>query len=253
MGTCNIGYLKLFSIRITLILHIAQYTYWYGALAKGGFWGDYSQWCNFSCGGSRLSFLDPYLVPPMPLKLRHCKYISAYQPLEYNSLMWYTWLPVRHGLPNPIVVCTNERTCSLSSVITKLSYMFSHWFRPHVGLAIHANLRGWVNCTQFQQNSLISGHVFCSTVPVPLVTVGHLTLFSAEINIPAARSVPLYWHWIYELLQWIAMWGMFQPIVGKSIKAGQTIPTLCDPAPLCLPGNRLRKSGWVLPSISCYL
>ena len=69
--------------------------------------------------------------------------------------MWCTGLPVRHSLPNPIVVCT----CSLSSVIIKLSYMFSHWFRPHVGLAIHANLRGWVNCTQFQQNLLISGHV----------------------------------------------------------------------------------------------
>ena len=74
--------------------------------------------------------------------------------------MWYTGLPLRHSLPNPIVVCTNNRTCSLSSVIAKLSYMFSHWSRPHVCLAIHAILRGWVSCTQFQQNSLTSGHVF---------------------------------------------------------------------------------------------
>ena len=88
------------------------------------------------------------------------KDITAYQRLGYNSLMWYTGLPVQHGLPNPIVVCTNERTGSLSSVIAKPSYMFSHWSRPHVGLAIYAIMRGWVNCTQFQQNSLISGHVF---------------------------------------------------------------------------------------------
>ena len=32
-----------------------------------------------------------------------------------------------------------------------------------MGLAIHAILRGWVSCTQFQQNSLISGHVFAIT------------------------------------------------------------------------------------------
>ena len=88
------------------------------------------------------------------------KDITTCQRLGYNSLMWYTGLLVRHGLPNLIVVCTNERTCSLSSAITKLSYMFSHWSRPHLGLAIHAIMRGWVHCTQFQQNSLISGHVF---------------------------------------------------------------------------------------------
>ena len=86
--------------------------------------------------------------------------MTAYQQLGYNSLMWYTGLPLRHSLPNPIVVCTNDRTCSLSSVIAKLSYMFSHWSRPHVCLAIYAILRGWVSCTQFQQNWLISGHVF---------------------------------------------------------------------------------------------
>ena len=61
------------------------------------------------------------------------------------TIMRYARLPVRHGLPNQIVVC--------------LSYNFSHWSRPHVGLAFHAIMRGWVNCTQFQQNSLISGHV----------------------------------------------------------------------------------------------
>ena len=77
------------------------------------------------------------------------KDMTAYQRLGYNSLMWCTGLPARHSLPNPIVVCT----CSLSSVIIKLSYMFSHWFTPHVGLAIHANLRGWVNCTQFVRPS----------------------------------------------------------------------------------------------------
>ena len=34
--------------------------------------------------------------------------------------MWYSGLTVRHGFPNPIVVCTNERACSLNSVIGKL-------------------------------------------------------------------------------------------------------------------------------------
>ena len=38
--------------------------------------------------------------------------------------------------------------------------MFFHWSRPQLGFAIHAILRGWVNCTQFQQKMLISGHVF---------------------------------------------------------------------------------------------
>ena len=32
-----------------------------------------------------------------------------------------------------------------------------------MGLAIHAILRGWVSCTQFQQKALISGHVFMMT------------------------------------------------------------------------------------------
>ena len=74
--------------------------------------------------------------------------------------MGYTGLPLRHSLPNPIVVYTNDRTRSLGSVIAKLSYMFSHWSRPHVCLAIRAILRCWVSCTQFHQNSLISGLVF---------------------------------------------------------------------------------------------
>ena len=63
---------------------------------------------------------------------------------------------VQHGLPNPILICTNKRTNSLSSVIAKPSHKFSHWPRPHVGLAFPAIMRGWVNCTQLQQNSLIA-------------------------------------------------------------------------------------------------
>ena len=43
-------------------------------------------------------------------------------------------LPVRLGLPNPIVLCTYERTCRLSSVIAKLKLhglplvQTTHWF-----------------------------------------------------------------------------------------------------------------------------
>ena len=76
------------------------------------------------------------------------------------SYMWYTRLPVRHGLPNPIVVCTNERRCSKDLWLQSLSYTFFHWSRPHVGLATPAFLRGWVSSVQFQQNWLIGGHVF---------------------------------------------------------------------------------------------
>ena len=70
------------------------------------------------------------------------KAIIAYQRLGYDSLTLYTGLHVQHGLPNPIVVSINARTCSLSSAIAKPSYMFSHWSRPHVGLAIYAIMRG---------------------------------------------------------------------------------------------------------------
>ena len=81
--------------------------------------------------------------------------MPTYQRLGYNSLIWHTGFPVQHGLPNPIVVWTIERSDRLSSVIAKPSYMFFHWSRPHVGLAFHAIMRGWVSCTQFQQNSLV--------------------------------------------------------------------------------------------------
>ena len=106
------------------------------------------------------SFIQRYIDTFLCTQHHKCKDTTTYQRLGHNSLMWYTGLPVRHSLPNPIVVWTNEMTCSLSSLITKLSYMFSHWSRPQLGLAIHAIMRGWVHCTQFQQNSLISGHVF---------------------------------------------------------------------------------------------
>ena len=46
--------------------------------------------------------------------------MTTFQRLGYNSHIRYTGLPVWHGLPNPIVFCTNERICSLSSVIKKL-------------------------------------------------------------------------------------------------------------------------------------
>ena len=74
--------------------------------------------------------------------------------------MWYTGLPLRHGLPKPIVVCTTENTCSKALWLQSLSYTFFHWSRPHVGLATPAFLRGWVSSIQFQQNWLIGGHVF---------------------------------------------------------------------------------------------
>ena len=54
-------------------------------------------------------------------------------------------LTVWHGLPNPIMVFTNERTCSLS-----LSCMFFHWSRPQWGLSIHAFLRGCVMVPYFK-------------------------------------------------------------------------------------------------------
>ena len=78
---------------------------------------------------------------------------TTHQRLGYNSLMWYTGLPVRHGLPNPIVVCTNERTRSLSSVIAKVSYVLFYWSRPH------AIIRGWVSSSCFLQILLITGYV----------------------------------------------------------------------------------------------
>ena len=49
--------------------------------------------------------------------------------------------------------------------------MFSHWFRPHMGLAIHAIMKGWVNCTQYQQKSLISGYVFSGSVNLALIHI----------------------------------------------------------------------------------
>ena len=89
----------------------------------------------------------------------NAKNITAYQRLGYNSLMWYTGLPVRHGLPNPILAWTNERTHTLSSVIAKLSYVLFYWSRPHVALAIHAIMRGWVSSSYFLQIVLISAKI----------------------------------------------------------------------------------------------
>ena len=68
------------------------------------------------------------------------------------------WLG-KPGLPNPIVVCTNERTCSLSSVIAMLSYVLFYWSKPHVALVILAVMRGWVSSLYFLQMLLISGYV----------------------------------------------------------------------------------------------
>ena len=48
---------------------------------------------------------------------RHDRLSMAWVQLTHG----YTGLPVRHGLPNPIVVCTNEKACSLCSVIPVLS------------------------------------------------------------------------------------------------------------------------------------
>ena len=55
---------------------------------------------------------------------------------------WYTGLPVRHSLQNTIVVCTNERACSLNSVIAALSNMCCHWSNlKQFGLAFNNVLR----------------------------------------------------------------------------------------------------------------
>ena len=81
------------------------------------------------------------------------------------ALLWYTGLPVRHGLPNPMMVCTNERTRSISPVIAKLSYVLFYWSKPHAALAIHAIMRGWVSRSYFLQLLLISSYVLLASKP----------------------------------------------------------------------------------------
>ena len=52
--------------------------------------------------------------------------------LTQTLLAYHMRLPVRHGLP--ILVCTNEKTCSKVLWLQSLSYNFFHWSRPHVGV-----------------------------------------------------------------------------------------------------------------------
>ena len=114
--------------------------------------------------------------------------------LGTTLLVWYTRLPVPRGLPNPIFVCTNKRTCSFSSVIASISYKFFHWSRPHVGLAIRAILRGWVNCTKFQRYSLVSGHVFMPVSVQAWETWLSEHLVQAMVNYPEAVMLGNH-HW----------------------------------------------------------
>ena len=92
--------------------------------------------------------------------------MTTYQRLVYNSLMWYTGLPLMHRLPNTRVVWTNGRTCSLALRSQSLSYVSCHWCRQQLGLASYAVEE--VLCITFTFTShervvpkpLISGHVF---------------------------------------------------------------------------------------------
>ena len=54
------------------------------------------------------------------MQQRHDWFSMAWVQLTQTLLMWKTGLPVWYGLPNLIVICTDERTCSLSPVIAKL-------------------------------------------------------------------------------------------------------------------------------------
>ena len=67
-------------------------------------------------------------------------------------------LPVQHSLPNPIVVCTNERLHSLSSVIAKLKVTCSSIGPDHY----------WV----WQPTAILRGFVLCPYFPLAYNTAG---------------------------------------------------------------------------------
>ena len=69
------------------------------------------------------------------------KDIIAYQRLGYDSLTWYTGLPVWQGLSKPIVVCTNEKACSLNSVITAVTCSSIGPYHKQFGLVVNNGLR----------------------------------------------------------------------------------------------------------------
>ena len=81
-------------------------------------------------------------------KQGHPKFSPKNLENTWFKTTWYTGLPIRHSLQNTIVVCTNERACSLNSVIAALSNMCWHWSHlKQFGLAgnsiVYRNSKLW--------------------------------------------------------------------------------------------------------------
>ena len=89
-------------------------------------------------------------------KQGHPKFSPKNLENTWFKTTWYTGLPVRHSLQNPIVVCTNEKACSLNSVIAALSNMGCHWLNlKQFGLAFNNVLRRELVVSLYSQSHIL--------------------------------------------------------------------------------------------------